>query len=458
MRTNRPYVQIDPDVLERVRQIDLLSYLREFEPSNLVKVKGTSNVYCTAEHDSLKISNGKWYWWSRGFGGYSALDYLIKVKEYDFVEAVEILTGQALADWKPPPPAEKKDEPKVLLLPPKFKNCDRVLQYLFGRGIDYQLIQECVADDTIYESADYHNAVFIGKDESGTPKYAALRSTLGSTFKQDASGSDKRYSFRLLAREPTDTVHLFEAAIDLLSYATYLKCEGKDYKSESLLSLSGVYQPKKEMKDSKIPIALTTFLSANPQIKTIVLHLDNDKVGRLCKAMWLLGEMGLIYPQEIAPYTKEIASFIISENDLLRERTANALGRIGRANYKLVAPYFRELLVLAGDKSPNVRLSFIWASENIATNTPTVYEDCLPIFAELLNDEKERVRIEAPEMFRVLGKRKPEFVRPYLEKLEYIATHDEVSVVRIHAKGAIRAILSKTIKEPDAKTQNKQVR
>ena len=59
MRTNRPYVQIDPDVLERVRQIDLLSYLREFEPSNLVKVKGTSNVYCTAEHDSLKIS--KWH-------------------------------------------------------------------------------------------------------------------------------------------------------------------------------------------------------------------------------------------------------------------------------------------------------------------------------------------------------------------------------------------------------------
>ena len=269
MRTKQPYVQIDPDVLERIRQIDLLSYLREFEPSNLVKVKGTSNVYCTAEHDSLKISNGKWYWWSRGFGGYSALDYLIKVKEYDFVEAVEILTGQTMADWKPPP-APKKDEPKVLLLPPKNKDCNRVTQYLFGRGIDYQLIQECIADGTLYESADYHNAVFIGKDEGGTPKYAALRSTIGSTFKQDASGSDKRYSFRLLAREPTDTVHLFEAAIDLLSYATYLKCEGKDYKSESLLSLSGVYQPKKEMKDSKIPIALTTFLSANERNFKIV--------------------------------------------------------------------------------------------------------------------------------------------------------------------------------------------
>lgn len=41
------------------------------------------------------------------------------------------------------------------------------------------------------------------------------------------SGSDKRYSFRLLAREPKDKVHLFKAAIDLLSYATYLKCEGR---------------------------------------------------------------------------------------------------------------------------------------------------------------------------------------------------------------------------------------
>ena len=56
MRTNRRYVQIAPDVLERVRQIDLFFYLREFEPSNLVKVKGTNNVYCTAEHDSLQGS------------------------------------------------------------------------------------------------------------------------------------------------------------------------------------------------------------------------------------------------------------------------------------------------------------------------------------------------------------------------------------------------------------------
>ena len=94
MRTRRPYVQIDPDELERIRQIDLLTYLRKFEPSNVEEVKGTTNVYRTVDHDSLKISNGKWFWWSQGIGGYSALDYLIKVRDYSFMEAVEILTGK----------------------------------------------------------------------------------------------------------------------------------------------------------------------------------------------------------------------------------------------------------------------------------------------------------------------------------------------------------------------------
>lgn len=167
--------------------------------------------------------------------------------------------------------------------------------------------------------------------------------------------------------------------------------------------------------------------------------LENQSPKITAKAMWLLGEMGLMFPQEIAPYIKSVASFIASENDLLRERSANALGRIGRVDFSLVAPYFKELLILARDENPNVRLSFIWASENIAMNTPTVYEKYLPIFAELLNDKNERVRIEAPEMFRVLGKRKPEFVRPYLEKLDDIAAHDENRIVRIHAKGAMKA-------------------
>ena len=70
-----PY--IPPEVVAKAREMDLLTYLRTYEPQELVHFGGST--YCTREHDSLKISNGKWCWFSRGIGGYSALDYLIMV-------------------------------------------------------------------------------------------------------------------------------------------------------------------------------------------------------------------------------------------------------------------------------------------------------------------------------------------------------------------------------------------
>ena len=71
-----PYIA--PEVITEAKRMDLLTYLREYEPGELVKF--SSNTYTTRTHDSLKISNGKWMWWSRGIGGKSALDYLIKVR------------------------------------------------------------------------------------------------------------------------------------------------------------------------------------------------------------------------------------------------------------------------------------------------------------------------------------------------------------------------------------------
>lgn len=71
-----PY--IPPEVVEQARQIDLLTYLQSCEPQELVRISG--NNYTTRTHDSLKISNGKWMWWSQRIGGYNALDYLVKVK------------------------------------------------------------------------------------------------------------------------------------------------------------------------------------------------------------------------------------------------------------------------------------------------------------------------------------------------------------------------------------------
>lgn len=160
------------------------------------------------------------------------------------------------------------------------------------------------------------------------------------------------------------------------------------------------------------------------------------------KALWILGEMGLRYPARLAPYIDMIVSRMESDEALLRERSLNALGRIGRGDFKLVEPYLSKMFGLAEDKNPRVRLSFIWASENIATNTPGAYSGCMDIFCGLLEDEDTRVRIEAPEIFRVLGKREPEMVEPYLDKLRYLSENDSGRVVRVHAAGAIRATLS----------------
>lgn len=63
----------------------------------------------------------------------------------------------------------------------------------------------------------------------------------------------------------------------------------------------------------------------------------------------------------------------------------------------------------------------------------------MPIFEELLYDADDKVKMEAPEIFRVLGKRRPEFVRPYMEQLRQISETDENRVVRIHCLVAIKA-------------------
>ena len=173
-----------------------------------------------------------------------------------------------------------------------------------------------------------------------------------------------------------------------------------------------------------------------PYVSSLLTH---DSVKIQAKALWLLGEMGLMYPQSVQDTVPAIVSFLDSPEPLLRERAVNALGRIGRGSYSLIEPYWTDLFRFASDEEPRVRLAFIWASENIATNTPDIYEDHMPVFEKLLHDADDKVRMEAPEIFRVLGKRRPEFVRPYMNLLRQISETDENRVVRIHCRGAIRA-------------------
>ena len=253
--------------IDQARSIDLLTYLQSFEPTELVHVRG--NTYCTREHDSLKISNGKWMWWSRGFGGNSALDYLIKVKGMQFMDAMKILTkeGTDLHDTD----AKKSRKPdcdvkRKLLLPDKSETNFEVIRYLTSRGIDSDVIKACIDEGLLYESLPYHNCIFVGFDETGNAAYAFYRATTGERLMGEAAGSDKRYSFRI------------DRA--LLSYATIMKMRTGEWRAEPMLSLGGVYAPSTNNKQTKLPIALQNMTHNQTQINTIALHLDNDYAGR----------------------------------------------------------------------------------------------------------------------------------------------------------------------------------
>ena len=265
---------VTPEQIEKAKQMDLLTYLQSYEPGNLKKI--SHDTWCTKEHDSLKISNGKWHWFSRHIGGKTALDYLIKVKGISFVEAVEIITGYAAVLPPVYTGIEKPIEPKKLELPLYNEDICEVRRYLKGRGISDTVIEYCHENKMLYEDAKYHNCVFLGYD-GNTPKYGAVRSTV-SDFKRDLTGSDKRFSFFIPAESETQTVHLFESAIDLLSYASLEIKVKRNWRRDDLLSLAGVYKTDKKQ---DIPLALRTYLERHTVTKAVYLHLDNDEVGRM---------------------------------------------------------------------------------------------------------------------------------------------------------------------------------
>ena len=265
---------VTPEQIEKAKQMDLLTYLQSYEPGNLKKI--SHDTWCTKEHDSLKISNGKWHWFSRHIGGKTALDYLIKVKGISFVKAVEIITGYAAVLPPVYTGIEKPIEPKKLELPLYNEDICEVRRYLKGRGISDTVIDFCHENKMLYEDAKYHNCVFLGYD-GNTPKYGAVRSTV-SDFKRDLTGSDKRFSFFIPAESKTQTVHLFESAIDLLSFASLEIRIKRNWRRDDLLSLAGVYKTDKKQ---DIPLALRTYLERHTGTKAVYLHLDNDEVGRM---------------------------------------------------------------------------------------------------------------------------------------------------------------------------------
>ena len=155
---------------------------------------------------------------------------------------------------------------KRLLLPEKSSSNDQVIRYLTGRGIDQEVIESCIQERLLYESLPYHNCIFVGYDHKQVPRYACFRATGPEKIMGDAAGSDKRYAFRI--ERAGSTIHVFESAIDLLSFATIMKQRTGEWRAEPMVSLGGVYASKGCTNQIKLPVALT---------KALDFHEDVDR-------------------------------------------------------------------------------------------------------------------------------------------------------------------------------------
>ncbi|MDR2515417.1 MAG: DUF3991 and toprim domain-containing protein [Christensenellaceae bacterium] len=258
---------LSKEQIAEARRVDLLTYLQEREPHELVR--SAPGEYRTVSHGSLVMSNGAWFWNRGQFGGVSALDYLTKVQGIGLVAAVEMIDGiraPIISSSLPVREHRQRREGKPLVLPPQSKYPTHLLSYLHDRGIHADVIKKCLERGSLYEGR-YNGetvCVFVGHDDAGTARFGCVRG-VNSDMKRDCSGSDKRFSFHLAANAAANgSLAVFEAPIDALSHATLFP-EWRGHR----LSLGGTSD-----------VALMAFLERHPHIDNISLCLDADDAGR----------------------------------------------------------------------------------------------------------------------------------------------------------------------------------
>lgn len=256
--------RINKKDLDRVKQIDLLTYFMNYYPDELTR--SHRGEYRLKSNHSLVISNGMWNDFGQArTGGRTALDYLMKIEGLDFLTAAHSIL-ELINNKVPETIKYTVKHNNVFRLPPRNSNDDQVIHYLTkNRKIDKELVKYCISKGLLYEDR-YHNAVFLGYDYYHVVRYGFKRST-NSDSKLEVSGSQKEYSFKIL-NDNSSTIHVFEAAIDLLSFMTIEKMKHHDL-NDNYISLGGTAS-----------IALEKYLDNNPT-KKIILHLDNDEAGRI---------------------------------------------------------------------------------------------------------------------------------------------------------------------------------
>ncbi len=236
------------------------------------QVKKIGSYFTTKEMDSIRIRSRDrrmWFRYSELRGG-DAISFLRRFEGKSFSEAVNFLLdyhgGVRETRTPPPRPAPKKNVP--FALPPSNPDTRRVYAYLNQtRCIAPQVIRGFMGAGLLYEEAERHNCVFVGRNSGGKPVYAAKRGTYdkgGKSFRAGVPGSDKEIGFRLHCDKNSMRVFVFEAPIDLMSYCTLHPSV-----TSNAVALCGLYEGP-----------LDTYLRENPHLRRIDLCLDADGPGR----------------------------------------------------------------------------------------------------------------------------------------------------------------------------------
>lgn len=238
--------------IDRANQVNLEQFLRS-QGEQVIK---SGNEYRWKRHDSLTVKGNKWFRHSQSKGGYS-VEFVMEFFGKTFPEAVFLLIGEAPADG-----VSAATQSQEFRLPPRNRYAEKMTSYLSQRKIPDELIQEFYKEGLIYEDAQRHNIVFVGKDETGIPRYAHCKGT-SDAFRMDVLGSDKSHNFAY--RSDGKSLFVFEAPIDLMSFIALYP---KDWKTRNYLSLGGVGAK-----------ALDGFLSECKDMETIYICTDSDKAG-----------------------------------------------------------------------------------------------------------------------------------------------------------------------------------
>lgn len=247
--------------IDRANAANLEDFLRA-QGETLVR---SGKEYRWKAHDSLTVCGNKWFRHSQSKGGHP-VDFVMEFYGKSFPEAVQMLTGES---GEVQPEADPAPSP-AFRLPLRNVTNANILNYLTQeRKLSPSLVNFFIVAGDIYEDAAHHNAVFVGRDADGHPRYASSRG-IREKFRQDAAGAEKAFGF---AHRGTDKQLLvFEAPIDLLSF---IELFPKNWQQHNYLSLGGVSGK-----------ALRQFLSERPDVERVFLCLDADKAGEdACKRL-----------------------------------------------------------------------------------------------------------------------------------------------------------------------------